>query len=301
MSGSTRTWPYLRAQPSRVGGFPWHLVAGSRELLLKEALEHWDPSTDLSLRRRIRVDIDSILADCALPPGTPLRVLASWHCEGTTLRGVGTSTLLPTTGLTEVFLDIVMAGIRLGGKLFLNVSVVLGRKLEPRPLMPYRAGTILWEDSHELRLEGSGSRFPMEEVSFSAAGWEFPPNAAWRLEWERGDLELPVLGSVRLYLNRDHPVVQEMIHHPDAPTSQLITSAVQFDIARSLIRGALLEDDFHVRSAPWPSDSVGRAIERLLKSRFKTMSPLALREVLRSDPDQFEAMLQSNLGLFHLA
>ena len=76
------------------------------------------------------------------------------------------------------------------------------------PWSPTCPGSVLWEGEPRfvVDLEGTGTRFPTELRTFGD-GNGFPPRAAWYLDWDRDDLSLPVLGSVRLYLNEAHPMM----------------------------------------------------------------------------------------------
>jgi hypothetical protein len=138
----------------------------------------------------------------------------------------------------------------------------------------------------------------MDAISFQSSGPDFPSGAAWRLEWDPDDLEVPVLGGVRLHLNTDHPLMEKVVATPDDPASRLVVAAMQFDVARTLLRGALERDDLAQRTTPWPADSVGKVLERLIKLRFPGLGAPTLQARLRSAPDAFDALLQDRLGLF---
>ncbi|HND33337.1 MAG TPA: hypothetical protein PLA94_25235 [Myxococcota bacterium] len=297
MSIRLQTWPYRVAERTRVRPEPWNLLFQSGPRPLGESLDHWDPSTDLLLRRKFRVDVDGLRADCRLPPQAELRLVATWHSLGTTLRSVGERTVLPTSGAYSGQVSLSIPADQLGGDLRLKLTICLATALPSRPVTAFRAGSVLWEDEREVRLEGGSSRFPMEDISFSEAGWQFPVGAAWRLIWEEEDLELPFLGSVRLYLNRDHAMIRELIEQPEQRTSRIVASLLQFEVARSLLKGALASENYRARKEPWPEDSVGKVVERLLKAHFKDQSPEGLRTLQAKQPDQWESLLQARLGL----
>ncbi len=297
MTSSARTWPYRRPARGRVHAHPWRFAIESGAPV-GESVDHWDPSTDLHISQRVRVDLSALRSDCGLSTEAPLRLVASWWCEGTTIRSPGTRVDLPATEHHDTVLELMLDASQLAGVVHLQTSIVVAERLERRPLTAHVPGSVLWEEAHTLRLEGSGARFPMDAISFANSGPDFPMNAAWRLEWDPEDLEIPVLGGVRLHMNRDHPMMKSVIERPDDVRSQVVVAAMQFDVARTLLRGALERDDFVHRTVAWPADSVGKVLERLIKERFKGYGAAMLQNKLRGSPDTFDALLQHGLGLF---
>ena len=291
-----RTPPYLKASGDSVDASPWRTIEGDEDLLLGDSLPRWDPGTNLRFIRDLDVDADRIRRDCGLPDDCAVRVSASWHCEGTTVRGRGSVVTL-TGADAEVSLEMAIEGRDLSGKLILRTAVVLGTRLEASPLRARRPGSVLWEDEQTVALEGEGSRFPMEVVSFKDSGWQLPARAAWALDWNRDDLEVPVLGGIRLYLNSDHPQVVSMLQSPRDPASIVFAAAMHQDIGRQLIRGAVMTDEFLEREK-YPRDSVGHIIQRLIKSRLIGETPTSLRTRLQQHPERFDALLQDRLRAF---
>ncbi len=293
---TAQTWPYLRADPGRIKTSGWLLSHPDGDRRLDEALGDWDPATPVNLKQTIHADLDGIRTDCRLPPEARLRLTTYWHSNGTRIRGVGARLELNGAELT-VPLTLGVDGFNLSGSIGLHSVISLSQALPPRPIIAWRPGTILWQESHTLRLEGGGSRFPMEILDFTKCGWQFPNRAAWMLEWDPEDLELPVLGGMRLYLNSDHPRVKRMLEFPKELDVRIFQGAMQYDVARTLIRGALLNPEFIQRDEPWPTDSVGKTIWLLFRS-FTGDSPETLRQMMDNDVARFEARLQHHLGLF---
>lgn len=291
-----RTPPYLKASEDTVDASPWRVIEGDEDLLVGDELPRWDPGTNLRFIRDIDVDAAQIRLDCGLPDDCAIRVSASWHCEGTTLRGRGSVVTL-TGDDAEVALEMALQGKDLSGKLVVRTAIVLGTRLDAAPLRARRPGSVLWEDEQTVALEGEGSRFPTELVSFKDSGWQLPTRAAWALDWNRDDLEVPVLGGIRLYLNKDHPRIVAMLDSPRDPASVVFVAAMHQDIGRQLIRGAVLTDEFLEREK-YPRDSVGHVIVRLIKSRFPGESPTSLRVRLQQHPERFDSLLQDRLRAF---
>lgn len=290
------TFPYRQAKSTRVETGRWHLVLGEKQELLGKALGQWDPATPVHVTQTVRVDVAGIRQDCRLPDDAKLVLTPIWDSTGTRMRNSANITELSEDTVTTK-MEVQIPGNVLASSLTLMVHICLAQSLPKRPLVAWRPGTILWESAHRLDLEGGGSRFPMEILDFSKSSWQFPERAAWVLDWDPEDLEVPVLGGMRLYLNKAHPRVQQMLERPREPEVRLFQAAMQYDVARMLIRGALLSEAFFSNEGRWPSDSVGRTISLLLKS-FDGDSPETLRVLMQNDSPQFEARLQHQLGLF---
>jgi hypothetical protein len=293
-----RTPPFLKPPGDSVKPTPWRMVVQGQDPFLANVLPEWEPGTDLHLVRTAVVDPALVRRASGLPEDAVLRMGVAWHCTGTTLRGRGTVVTLPTSGEVRIPLELRIQGRDLAGSLRVRSMLVLGGRLPPAPLRARRPGTLLWEDIHDVVLEGGGARFPMEVISFSQSSWRLPNHAAWALEWDREDLELPLLGALRLYLNADHPAVSAALAKPTDPASTTLIAALHHDVARQLVVGALLSDEFVERTEKWPAESVGEVIHKLLSNRFKGDSPQDLRERLRQEPSQFEATLQDHLRAF---
>lgn len=302
MTAVAKTWPYRTGGRGRVKASAWRMARGAGEAAdAGESVDDWDPTVNLRLWRTVGLDAAGLAEDCGLPLGTPLRVIATWRASGTAVRGAGTTWDGPADARHQVDLTVDLLGAELGRELQLTVAVVLGETLYPKPITAWRQGSVLWEDTVTLRLEGGASRFPVEELSFAAAGHDFPDGAAWRLVWEPDDLELPVLGSVRLFLNRDHPTTRAVLDNPDRADARLVTSFMMFDVTRALVRGAVCSEAFQTRDRPWPGDSVGRVVDRILKVRFRGATAASLGQMAEHDPERFDAVLQDRLGMLRVA
>lgn len=294
---AAQTLPYLRASDDRVRCSEWHLGDASTGGLLGDHVPGWDTNTDTILERRLRVDVDGLREDCRLPGDAPLRLVVTWHSGSTQTKGVEVVSELPQTGTLEVDANVKLVGARLGGRVELTTSVVLVARLPKAPIRAFLPGTVLWESTKTVRVEGSGSRFPMEALPFSTASHRLPSGAAWHLELDPDGLDLPVLGSVVLYLNQEHPAVQRMVAEPNDPVSRMLESMLRFDVASQLVRSALASEEFRNRADPWPSDSVGRVMQKLLQSRFRRDSIDALSRQMCDEPAEFSSLLQARLGL----
>jgi len=292
--------PYLVPAPERVRAGAWQLAARGEMKDLPEILLHWDPNTPVAVSRHLEVDLAGLLTDCDLASATVRAVLA-WHCPGTMLRGTSTLHTLATPDGTAS-LTVAIQGQDLAQSVILETQLVLCEGNPRSALAPHHLGAVLWRDTHELTLEGIGTRFPVELCDFGGRSW-LPEGAAFYLDWDPGDLEQPVMGRVRLLVNTKNDSVREAVEScsavgTESPSTRPILSAIYHDVGRVMIMGALANDDFVARAAQYPEGSVGRIIWRLLKSVIPNLDLEAASAQSRKEPFLFECKLQEHLQLF---
>lgn len=290
--------PFKRAAADSVRPEPWLLV-GSGEVL-GDRVEHWDPDLTLRLDRAVVVDIDLVLDSTGIPTTEPLVVAAVWRSDRTRLRGLGMSVPLPRNhGETLVALSLDVPGHLAGGSL--EIRTVLARAeegTEGSPIVARRAGSVLWEGRDSVALEGSAARFPVTVLDFSGVPG-LADGAAWALEWSPRDLDQPVLGAMRLLVNSGIPVVVEAIRGDGSGDGQ-IASMVRFDVAKSLVLGALSADDFRSEEREFEPDSVGRMLQDLLERYWPGVATAVLARRLTETPHRIESELQAKADLFPL-
>jgi len=283
--------PHRVALDERVSAGAWTDEHG-RELA---TLEEWDYTTPVRLRREVEVDVAGVRGDCGLEE-EPLACIVVWRASKTGLRGAGAGAELSGPRVREV-MEVGLEGPELGGVLHLTTRVVLGAGTTPRPLTARLPGTVLWQDTAAIALEGSAARFPMEVLDFHAA--RLPAaDAPWYLDWPRDGerFEEPMLGALRLFLNSRHPAIGALVSgEMDAATAGAVTSMMRLEVARTMLVGALAEDDFVEGTAEYPDGSVGAALHTMIGLYWPDESPGSLRSQLRAAPQAFEAQLQERL------
>lgn len=288
--------PYRRPASTRVIPGAWVVAVGGDVVEGPERLRHWDYFTPLTVGRRLEVDVPGLLDDCGLDGRAQVGAVIQWHSSSTNLRG--------TAGVIEirepeVTLSLRLPGDRLGGTLRLESMVILAAPADSDvPLAPRRAGSILWSDGTAVVLEGQSARFPIQVADFERAGIPGGPSAAWYLHWSPTDLEAPTLGSVRLMLNRQHPMMARLVTEGAvAPELAAAQSALRHDIARQMIDAALENADFD-REAEYGPGALGTALQGLLDSTFGSEELEMIRGLRRTSPQDFEVRLQASSRLF---
>ena len=293
---SAQSLPFLTARTSRVHSLRWELADGDSTRPLPDIVDDWDPQTLLSIAARLTVEPAHILSDCGLSPDSELRCTLVWRCKDSSIRGQGTSIRLPTEAAEkDVTLTAELDGKDLANQVELLVLVTCRPGETSDSLAPSIAGSIVWQVSRTLALEGSASRFPMEWADFPSSP-HFPDNAAWLLRWNPLALDESLTGMVRLYLNTRHPFL-ERIYDGSATeyAEQTFEGYLFFDLARALVSGALRHPDCVDDASAFPDDSVGATVRRLLLATFPHDSISTLSERLQHDPSRFESDLQDRL------
>lgn len=286
--------PYLQPPEDCVDAGPW---TGGLGAPLQAVLEHWDPFTVTDLSRVVTVDTDAVRDACRLGPDATLAVSVSWWSSTTRLSGGPPPTELgDLAGLLRVDLSQSLPGHRIGGRVDLRTRLVLrhpGRR--PSPISPTAAGTVLWRDQDSVVVEGSAARFPVTALDFTQT--VFSDGAAWALEWDADNLARPLLGGLRLLLNTAHPQLTEALGSPGEPRTTALQSFITFDIARTLVHGALSNDDFTAAPHSYDEGTVGRAAADLIGSCWHHIPVSSLAQRLRDNPARIDTDLQAHLGL----
>ncbi len=295
---SIESRPYLSCPPDIAVGEGWiHDRAGLPEALPAQLVD-WDPGQDLVLRRTLNVDVARAERSCGLGPGGEIAVCVSWRSPGSGQRGCAFRRTLPPGGTAACGIEARIPGSELGGSVSIITRVVLAaRGTGGDSLAAGRSGAILWEETVPLLLEGIGSRFPIEVVDFGSMS--FPPTAAWRLYWQRGNLNAQAMGCFRLLINKRHRRMAAAASRsvPDAE-ARAIWSAVNVGVAREIIAAALNDEAFTSSDEAFDEGSVGEVAATLLDRAFPGETRQAVRERMQGNPDLFECQLQAAFNLF---
>ncbi|WP_201776932.1 hypothetical protein [Streptacidiphilus anmyonensis] len=293
----------LRALPYRVPALDtvragiWHLVTEDGELPLPEALPDWDYQMDLHLRRKVQVNVDQVRAQTGLPADAVLALSAVWNATGSNLSGPAHHALLSGTGMVDVELQAHLCGADLGGLLVLDTALVLAeRRPDGRPSAPRRAGSVLWSDRDQLRLQGDAPQFPMAVIDF--AHTSFPDRAAWHLQIS-GSLESATMGSLLLLINEKNTLTATAFENAarPRPVDRAVLSAVYADAARTMLEHALGQPDF-MDEAEFPDDSLGMTCMALFDQLFPQRTITDVRLLREQSASLFASELQAAVKIF---
>lgn len=267
---------------------------------LPEALPDWDYQMNLHMRRTIRVDVDRARSQSGLPADAALLISAVWSSTGSNLSGPAQHVRLAEAGTVTADFDVLLPGADLGGLLLLDTALVLAvRRSDARASSPRRAGSVLWSDRAELRLQGDAPQFPMAVIDFSRTS--FPDDAAWHLQIS-GGMDHATMGALLLLVNERNTVTATAFQNAarPRPVDRVVLSAVYADAARILVEHALNHDEF-TEQADFSDGSLGATLLNLFDQLFPGQSITDVRLRQRQSPALFTSDLQAAVRLFEVA
>ncbi|WP_405555432.1 hypothetical protein [Streptomyces sp. NBC_01171] len=295
-----RVLPYRIPSEDTVGGEQWRLVVEDGEVPLPPALPDWDYQMDLRLRRDVRVDVDQVRRQSGLSADAPLLVSTVWTATGSNLSGPGQHVRLTHSGQDTARFDFLLHGADLGGLLRLDTALVLGERRETgRGSSPRRAGSVLWSDRTELRLQGDAPQFPMAVIDFARTS--FPDGAAWHLQIS-GGMEHATMGALLLLVNERNEATATAFRNAarPRPIDRIVLSAVYADAARIMLEHALAQDDF-TGDADYPDESLGATLLNLFEVLFPGQSITDVRLRRHQSPASFASDLQAAVKIFEVS
>jgi hypothetical protein len=267
---------------------------------LREApayLDGWDYNTELDLSREIQVDVSVIRRQSDLSVDTPLLLSVSVFSTSTWMRKCVFSRAL-TAEVEDVTIEIALPGADLGGNLRLYTSIVLNASVgTASAFVAHLAGSVLWSDRHEVRLQGDAPLFPISVVDFERAS--FPSGAGWHLDIGT-DLAAPLHASLRLYLNSARSAVVAAFANAGSPRPEdrAVMRAIFADVARLMVEHALNQDDLRV-AVEWDENSLGFALQNLLLRFFPHGDDLDATRMHRIEhPSDFSTELFAKIRVF---
>jgi hypothetical protein len=194
------------------------------------------------------------------------------------------------TAMINLMLDV--KGDIVGGTLKLSTVLVFMRGEHVDPLGASRPGSTLWSDTQQCDLEGAAARFPVSAVDFATLP-RLEPESAWTLDWQTADYTDNVLGALRLLVNSGYPgVVDAVVTGRGGREAEILRACINHDVAETLIRTALDDEEFLGESDHYPEGSVGRTISDLVRLYWDE-PPTTLAARARDHPQRFEMELQS--------
>lgn len=284
-------FPFLTLNQSAIQPEPWVLLEDGTESPISDAwLPEWDTARDIALRRMLTVDLDRAadLLAMRVDDGDLELVVRVGTGPGNMPRRMLATSRRPLSRMEPtIVVDELIQGRNLSQRLFVETLVILRRPSGTNtPLSPSRAGSRLWSDQLDLRLEGEEPRFPMEAVSFGDRFAGRPEAyAPWLLHWTPGNLHRDFGGSVRLYLNSDRADFTERLLEGDSATTQVVLA----DVMTQIISTSLRQNDFErVAGEADPCSIAGRA-SSWIRLAFPDQDMAAVRSMIDLRPSLFHA------------
>ncbi|WP_203884748.1 hypothetical protein [Planotetraspora kaengkrachanensis] len=234
---------------------------------LPDAVDGWDPGTDLRTARRVQIDVDRFVQETGLHLGD-VALIISWTSSTTGMTEAAPPVRFDPLG--AAVLDTVLVGERLSGILTLRSTISLVHPPTGRGVgVAAIPGSVLAEHVQRVVLESMSSMFPVHEIDFTHT--RLSPTASWHLETST-DLIAPFYGTFRVLINkRDRELTAAVARGGKDKRQQALLDELQSGVAALLLELALhLRTDLSEREE-WPPDSVGDVLARTLAA-----SPLSV-------------------------
>lgn len=251
--------PYLVPQHDTVVWGAWMLLETSQWIVLPDEIEGWDPSTDLRIARRVRVDPERFTRETGLQLAD-VALAVSWTSSTTQMTEASPQARFDANGIAST--DTVLVGDRLAGVLALRSTISLIRApITPGIAVAVLPGSVLAEHVQSVVLEKVSSMFPVHEIDFTHT--RLSPTASWHLETST-DLTAPFYGTFRVLINkRDGELSTAVARGSKDRRQQALVDELDMGLATSLLELALhLREELDERE-DWPTDSVGDVLARI--------------------------------------
>ncbi|MGA4993733.1 hypothetical protein [Nonomuraea bangladeshensis] len=259
--------PYLIPRPGTVVWEPWFLLDADEWKPMPDAIDGWDPGTDLRVARRVRVDASRFLQETGLTL-TDVALTVSWTSSTTDMTEAAPVARFDSNG--TALIDATLVGERLSGILLLRSTVSLTGVAPGREVgVASVPGSVLTEHSQRVVLESMSSMFPVHEIDFSHT--RLSSTASWHLETTT-ELTAPFYGTFRVLINkRDRELRTAVARGAKDKRQQALLDELQAGVAALLLELALHLREELAEREEWPPDSVGDVLARTLAA-----SPLHL-------------------------
>ncbi|WP_187365220.1 hypothetical protein [Cellulosimicrobium cellulans] len=264
-------------------------------------LPGWDYESLLQFERVVRVDVLKTVKDAGLDPEVPLALHVRYWATGSYVRRSAVlEPLVPdaTTGWAQVLLVAPVDGRELAGDLVLETTLVRVDEAEVGGFTARRAGSVLWNDTTKLALEGSGGLLPIAPVRFSEQG--LPAAAAWYVSLDGSDWAAPAMGNLLVLLNVDNRAVADALD-PGNTAAASLWDTLTVDVVCDLVGRALDDEEYEPTQDDAGELSTGELVTNLIRSFLSlpgegvTDAVLRLRDERRHDPSRVRAQAQSSL------
>lgn len=283
----------LRADPTGgwellVDGHPDRIVAD------KDLFPSWDSSLKFSLRRRFHFDLTTFSEHLGIPPGqASYQFLVRLETAGGLMSQVAFRQIIdPEEETVEV--EIAPDSRQLSKDIEMSCSVAIAQTHgDLGVLSPTHAGSRVWLQTWQAKLEGGRVRLPIEVISFASQMHDLAiPHALIHVA-VADDPRLEFEQAVCVYLNSDHARFVADFERGERIATVLVWDAVVRQVLSAGLSETLGDD-----GESFPEDSFGAQLESWMASIFPGESRESIAATRRDNPGIFEGRIQSwvNVG-----
>lgn len=284
-------YPYPRIHQNDITWNEWTAQLDGRTIDLEEIADAWDADADLTFGLHVSTSPEAL--ETAQADKRLARLVVAASCRDTAFTATSEAGFISDGKVLTATAEITVPGHDVSEALDLKAHLIA-----PLPDGTSWLNRRIIADARPRRvaLDSSLAGFPTVAFSFNA---ESVPDAPWRLVVIADDAQAPFAHSVRLELNEDYTLVQELL---DGQISSLVQAELDSSISRVLIgtvsrlmdstSGHWSPEDL-AAEAP---DSIAAAAQRASKQYLKKSLNAALKDY-RLQPERFEHALAGGTGL----
>ncbi len=153
----------------------------------------------------------------------------------------------------------------------------------------YRNGSILYEESTSLELEGNLARLPVSKEDLSQINNKYK-DAIWYVSFRAEDFYETFTNTYHLYLNAKNLDIDFQLKN-----NKYLVQSIKADTIATIIRSSLLDDDLIFDyDEDYPEFSLGSVLKIWLKNFIEKPSDLKdLIMKIKSNPNDFNCECQS--------
>ena len=267
-------------------------------------IKSWKKNADLDVKIGMYINLQYLNA--IISEGAKAAFYISYHSlkkfDGTGLqRG---DKLLDYEKINETGMDFdfnyTIPGDIIAGSLELTFTIALeeGAKQNNRQFAT-QPGSILYEKSILVHLEGNQALFPVKAIDFSSSDID-RPNALYYLSRKFKQLDSNFTSSYTLYFNSIHPLFKKInIESQSESSNQYLLKTIMYDVYRTIVLDAL--DDIHGLNELDETENeensfslqsvYSRIIRDLIRIYFPDKDLAGLRNMINSDEDSRNKLL----------
>lgn len=243
----------------------------------------WNDSTDVVVSFELEVDWAELTKGCGFSsdPAPEFSCSLFWKSTGSGLHGSSFPQPI-RDGINALSCD--LPGALLGEELLLKPTIFLERNPDPRRfrVSATRKSSRIWQTAIKVRLEGTGSQFPVSKVDFRDLGLE-PADALWKLEISE-NLEAHFSNAVRLYLNTSHPRANEYLKDPNSKNQAEFGNFLRADVSAQLLAFTYNSDLEDLRRTAEEPGTLAEGLLEVHNTYFPTSSLEVNREIFLTNP-----------------
>ena len=279
--------------PSNAVQIEWYVY--DRSIPADGVIKQWAKNKDINVS--VSMYIVKKLVDETIANGSILSVNFYWHSpygqDGTFLHGLAKkikyTTDIYSDGI-EIAEEFVIEGYKVAGAVELACAIVLDscpNESSSYSVYATEPGTILYEESTIITIEGTQALFPVIATDFHNLEG-IAPDSLYFLKRKYSQLDSNFTSSYKLYFNSAHPLFNVVnSDNENDETAQYLLKLIMYDVYRCIVEDALsengLQDVFIDEENMFSLQSIySKIIISLQKSFFSDKDIEALRNMLHS-------------------